>query len=170
MQGHSQTGQKVWPLGILTLSSVYLHYFVCLKSFLSLQINALITGTSLKETSPRRKIKTMFFLSTKYLPKCTQDQQRVGRRLLDKLCEKTGSSPRASINLYHNSQGVRLGWYQPVLCLVSSVTCSHEAAHRWIRDKTQISLKDHSKGKTEINTLSMIFASAFARVLNEFYN
>lgn len=152
MQGHSQTGQKAWPLGILTLSPAYVCDFVCLKSFLSLQINVLIKGAGPKETSSRRKIKTMVILSTKYLYKCTQDQQRPVWRLLDNLCEKTGSCPWASINLYHNSQGVRLGWHQPVLSLVSSVTCSQKAAHRWIRDNTQLSLKDHSKGKTEINT------------------
>lgn len=143
---------------------------LCLKSFLSLQINGLNIGTSPKETSSRRKIKTMVILSTNYLHKYTQDQQRLVWRLLDNLREKAGSSPRASINLCHNSQGVRLGWCQPVPCLVSSVTCSQKAAHRWIRDNTQVSLKGHSKGKTEINTLSMNCASAFARVLNEFHN
>lgn len=170
MQAHSQTGQKAWPLGILTPSPVYLHNFACLKSFLSLQINALIKGTSPKETSSRRMIKTLVILSATYLHKCTQDQQSLVWRLLDNLCEKAGSSPWASINLFHNSQGVRLGWYKPVLCLVSSVTCSQEAAHRWIRDNSQINLKDHSKGKTEINTLCMTCAPAFARVLNEFCN
>lgn len=169
MQGHSQTGQKAWLPGILTPSPVYLLDFVCLKSFLYLQINALIKGTSPKETSSRRKVKKWLFYQRSTCINAHKINKGQCEGCLITCVRKLGPLPEQALICIIIPKVS--GWVVPA-CSVSCIFSNlfPEGCPQVDQDNTQVSLKDHSKSRTEINTLSMICASAFARVLNEFCN